>query len=380
MSKKERRLYIFLAVIFVLYVVVEQYKPEPLVWIPTFAQKDKQPYGGYVLYERLDDFFAAKEISFETLYEHGDSVNAEMLILSSQFEPGEADFAALMSMLEKGNNVLIASSIFSEEFLDTLDLKWDDEFKEATLQMIDSLEISYGNTSAYYPKSQIYGVFEVGDSLQWNVVASSDKPVVIHRQFGEGQLILSTHPLAFTNYGILKSGGLGLPEMMLNLLDPDKVIYNRYYHSGRMESTSVFRYFISQPALRWALNLTLLSILLLLFIGSRRKQAKIDLLDPKTNTTIQFIKTMGGLYYREGRHISAAQKMVSHFLKTLKERYYISNLFDDATYQTLAVKTGLKKSEVIQTFEIIQHVKNGGNVSEEMLSDLNQKIEKFNIK
>ena len=60
MSKKERRLYIFLAVIFVLYVVVEQYKPEPLVWIPTFAQKDKQPYGGYVLYEQLDDFFAAK--------------------------------------------------------------------------------------------------------------------------------------------------------------------------------------------------------------------------------------------------------------------------------------------------------------------------------
>ena len=380
MSRKERRLYIFLAVVFVLYVVVEQYKPEPLVWIPTFAQKDKQPYGGYVLYERLDDFFEEKSISFETLYEHGDSINSDMIILASNFEPGLADLEALMGILDEGNNVIIASSIFSENFLDTLGLKLDQEFKEATLQFADSLKVSYRDQSTYYPKSQVLAVFDIGDSLDWSVDASIDQPIVIHRKFGEGRLILSTHPLAFTNYGILKSGGLGLPEMMLSHLDPDKVIYNRYYHSGRMESTSVFRYFISQPSLRWALNLTLLSILLLLFIGSRRKQAKIDLLDPRTNTTIQFIKTMGGLYHREGRHVSAAQKMVSHFLKSLKERYYISNLFEDSTYQTLAVKTGLKKSEVIQTFEIIQHVKNGGNVSEQMLTELNQKIEKFNIK
>ena len=46
----------------------------------------------------------------------------------------------------------------------------------------------------------------------------------------------------------------------------------------------------------------------------------------------------------------------------------------------LVSRSGLKKSEVIQTFEIIQHVKNGGNVSEQMLTELNQKIEKFNIK
>ncbi len=380
MSKREKRLYILLVLVFILYVVVEQYKPEPISWEPTFAQQDRQPYGGYVLYDRLGDFFPEKELSFQTLYEHGDSLPAQFVILASQFEPTEEDLETLMGILGQGNDVLIAASYFSVTFLDTLGLHLDQEFQEATLNLGDSIQISWEDRQVYYPQNQLVGLFDLDSATEWTVVAEAKKPVAIYRPFGAGRLILSTHPLAFTNYGILKHDGMAFPERVLNLMRPHAVVYNRYYHSGRMESQTPLRYLISQPPLRWALNLTLLGILVLLIVGSRRKQAEIQLRDPKNNITIQFIKTMGGLYHREGRHAGAAQKLISHFLIALKEKYFISNLHDESTYQALAVKAGIKKAEVVQTFELIQHVKSGGSVSEQMLGELNQKIEKFNIK
>lgn len=380
MTKREKRLYALLAILFILFVVVEQYKPEPLVWIPTFAQNDKQPYGGYVLYDRLEDFFESKQLSFETIYELGDSVNANLMILSSEFSPAKEDFEVLMGWLNRGNDVIISSSIYSENFLDTLGLALTEEFKPSTLNPDDSLAIQFNESRVFYPSSMLVTAFDLKDSSGWEVGVQAQEPVLIYKRFGEGRLILSTFPLAYTNFGLLRPNGLEFPEYSLNLMSEGKLIYNRYYHSGRMESKTPFRYLISQPPLRWALNLTLLGILVLIIIGSQRKQGVIPILDPNTNTTLRFIKTMGGLYHREGRHASAAQKLISHFIKSLQEKYYITQLFEEETYRALAGRTGLKKSEVIQTFEMIQHVRSGQPVSEQMLTELNQKIEKFNIK
>ncbi len=378
MSKREKRLYLFLAVFFILYVVVEQYRPEELVWVPTFSQKDKQPYGGYVLYERLDDFFESKDLSFQTIYELGDTTE-QVLVLATEFAPSTEDVRVLMHKIAHGSDVLIGASYFSEEFLDSLGLEQDNEFFEpSSMNPIDSLKVSFGEEAAYYPGRLLLTAFEKDST--WTVGASNKKPVLIYKDFGEGRLVLTTVPLAFTNYGLLKSDGLKLPAMALNLLNTGSIVYNRYYHSGRMESQTPLRYLISQAPLRWALNLTLLGVMVLLIIGSRRKQRVIPLPDPRTNTTLLFIQTMGGLYHREGKHASAAQKLISHFLKSIREKYYMKELFSEEAYAQLSSKTGVKKSAVIQTFEIIQHVKNGGVVSEKMLTELNEKIEKFNIK
>ena len=379
MSKKEKRLYIFLAVFFILYVIVEQYKPEELVWIPTFSQKDKQPYGGYVLYERLDDFFESKELSFQTIYELRDSTYDNLMILATEFSPPEEDVEVLLQKIANGSSAFIGASYFSESFLDSLGLELDNEFFEpTTIGTVDSVKVRIGDEGAYYPSNLVLTAFEKDSS--WVAAATSKKAILIYKNFGKGKLILTTLPLAFTNYGLLKSEGLKLPALALNLLSTGKVVYNRYYHSGRMESETPLRYLISQAPLRWALNLTLLGLIVLLIIGSRRKQRVIPVLDPKENTTLLFIKTMGGLYHREGKHASASQKLISHFLKSIREKYYIKDLFNEAAYAQLSSKTGIKKTEVIQTFEIIQHVKNGGMVSEDMLTELNQRIEKFNLK
>ncbi|MBC6696611.1 DUF4350 domain-containing protein [Hymenobacter puniceus] len=44
-----------LALLFGAYVAVEYYRPKPLDWTPTFQNKDKIPYGAYVLYDVLPE-------------------------------------------------------------------------------------------------------------------------------------------------------------------------------------------------------------------------------------------------------------------------------------------------------------------------------------
>src|SRR5690606_2219229 len=102
--RKEKLLYIILGVLFVVYVIVEYYSPKPLDWTVTFAPNDKNPYGGYILYDRLDDFYSEKAVSFETLYEAQDA-DAHLLILASTFNPSDTDIDALFDILDQGRTV-----------------------------------------------------------------------------------------------------------------------------------------------------------------------------------------------------------------------------------------------------------------------------------
>ncbi len=374
--KKERQFYIILSILLIFYVVVEHYQPEPLQWIPTYAPNDKQPYGGYILYDRLEDFFPeGKREVFKTIYEYDSAFNA--VILCSDLDMPAEDLTQMIELLNQGSSILIGSVALEQKLLDTLGLEDSPEFDPAAFFVSDSAHINIGQQDFYYPSTMINNHFVLSDSSDWQVLAEfSGNPVMINKDFGKGTLILTTIPLAFSNYGILKGDGYHFAETALNLMRPTSVDYIRYYEVGRGESTSPLRYFVTQPALRWAVYLTLFGVLLVLFINSRRKQRAIPLLAPKTNTTVEYVKTLGGLHYREKNHQKAAQKLINYFLKGLREKYFIKD-FGEEMYPKIAVKTGVREQDVVKTFDLINYIKNGGGVSEQTLIELNEKITAF---
>jgi len=107
-------------------------------------------------------------------------------------------------------------------------------------------------------------------------------------------------------------------------------------------------------------------------------QRAIPVLDPLHNTTIQFIKTIGALYHREGNHRNAALKLSSYFTNVLATKYYM-NTFDENTYKTLSAKSGVSLGDVVKTFDLIQVVKQSPQVSAELLKQLYEDITKFKI-
>ena len=56
-----------LVLLFGAYVAVEYYRPKPLDWTPTFQNKDKIPYGTYVLYDLLPDIMGVEKREVRTI-------------------------------------------------------------------------------------------------------------------------------------------------------------------------------------------------------------------------------------------------------------------------------------------------------------------------
>lgn len=374
--RKEKPLYIILGVLFVTYVIVEYYSPKPLDWTITFAQNDKNPYGSYILYDRLGDFFPEKALSFHTLYEAKDA-EAHLLILAANFNPSDIDIDALYDILDHGRTVMIGAQMFSQSFLDALDI--DAEVQVLGSISKDSLPVELeGGTTVYMPSSFVGQTFKVDSSTAWTSHARSGGDVLISKDYSSARLILTSLPLAFTNYGLIHGDVYLFAEKALKKIPEGSVHYNRYYQAGKQEPATPLRYVLSQAPLRWAVFLTVFVLLLYLIVGSRRLQRAIPVLEPLQNTTIQFIKTIGALYHREGNHKNAALKLSGHFTHMLATKYHM-NTFDESNYITLAAKSGMPLEHVAKTFDLIQVVKQSPKVSEELLVQLYENITKFKI-
>lgn len=373
--RKERLLYILLGVLFVTYVVVEYYSPKPIDWTVTFAEKDKNPYGGFILFERMDDLFPEKSVSFQTLYEAKDS-SEHLLVLATNFDPSAADIEAMFNILDQGRTIFIAAQVFSQRFLEALEIEMNFDALEVLSE--DSINIGMGSKNFYFPATFVSSTFGIDTSGSWNAHAVANEPVIISKKYPQAKLILGSVPLAFSNYGLLKGDNYLLVEETLKNIPSGPVEFNRFYQAGKQEPTTPLRYVMSQAPLKWAVYLTLLSLLLYLVIGSRRLQRAIPLLEGNKNTTLEFIKTIGGLYHREANHKNAAMKIINHFAKALAVKYYIHTI-NDTSYKILAAKSGVPLEEVIRTFDFIEGVKQSSKLSEESLKQLYAKVNMFKL-
>lgn len=107
---------------------VEYHLPKKFVWKPTFGHYDKQPFGCEVfdslLLSSLPHGYALSKKSFYQL-EQEDTVGqckgilaiADDLILSS------VDVKALLRMADRGNKIMLVSTLFGTNLEDTLDFR-----------------------------------------------------------------------------------------------------------------------------------------------------------------------------------------------------------------------------------------------------------------
>lgn len=83
---------------------------------------------------------------------------------------------------------------------------------------------------------------------------------------------------------------------------------------------SPFRYFLSQPPLRWALYLSMASILLFMIFTARRKQRAIPVIREPENKSLEFVELIGTLYYQKKDHADSGPQEVFLFYGGTEER------------------------------------------------------------
>jgi hypothetical protein len=375
-----------------IFVLVKLTAPKQYNWGVTFAHEDRDPYGAYVLNRLLPSLIGNNNIrhSYRTLYELKDSLNDNdnVFIVSSSFNPGKEDSKALLHHIANGGRAFIAAEYWWGTFADTLDLNTHDFlFSDGGTDGKDSTYLNFANPKLdtlsryWFEKDNIHRYFVGFDSTRTTIIAknSYQQPVTVKLKWGKGEIILNSTPLVFTNIYLLAKNNHTFAAKNISYLPPSRVHWTEYYHVGRMEAATPLRFILTTEPLRWAYYITLFAILIFMVFEAKRKQRIIPVMKPLPNTTLEFVATIGNLYYQTGNHKNIAEKKITFLLEQIRTRFLIStNTFDDNFFEAVAVKSGNNKSEVMALFRAIMFVQQSTEISADQLIDLNNKIEHFN--
>ncbi|MEX0290678.1 MAG: DUF4350 domain-containing protein, partial [Flavobacteriaceae bacterium] len=203
------------------------------------------------------------------------------------------------------------------------------------------------------------------------------KPNFIKVKFGKGHFFMHSTPQAFTNYYLLKNNQKYVANTFGYLQD-QQVLWDNYEKAGRIIINSPMRFVLNQSALKWAYYLTILGLLVFVIFKAKREQRIIPVIEPLPNTSVDFAKTIGGLYHQRRDYTNLISKKLNYFLEFIRSHYSLNNTTITAKTATdLAAKSGKSVSETKELLDYIIYLKNKREHSEQDLIQLNKKIASF---
>lgn len=401
---KGNKKYIFILVLcFTGLILLQVFSPKPINWNQTFMKKDKIPFGTSALYDALPSIFPGQAISTESLPIYN-ALNkkgltlSNYIIINNAFQPDKLDTRELLEFADNGNSVFIAANYFSGKFADTLKLKTDNYYPTTELFNTDSISLKHlykPNTTAtinfvnpilkrktdyVYSKGIDNTYFTSFDTSNATVLGNNiDKHInFIQIKWGKGNIFLSTVPEVFTNYLFVNRKNYDYSYKALSYLPNQKAIWDEYYKAGNIHKDSPLRFIFNNPALKSAYSVLLISLLVFIFIGIKRKQRIIPVVEPLRNTTLDFVDIVGTLYYQTGNHKNIADKKIMYFLEYIRSTFQVkTNLYDDVFIDRITNLSGIERQKVHDLFYYFADLNVKSSISQNELLELNRMIEQF---
>jgi len=391
--RRDWKYFLYIGAALGIFVILKLTSPKTYDWTITYSHLDKNPYGAFALSELLPSIFKEQEIhrSYLTMYEIKDSLKSEdnVLIVATGFSADKEDTDVLLKHVDGGGTVLISAQNFWGHFADTVDVatydyffKGGDVFGRRDTAALKFAGLKMDTTAEYfYRRDNIHNYFSRFDSTRTTVVAKNDRdlPVTIRVRWGKGSFILNCTPLIFSNIYLLSRNNHEFVATTLSYLRPAPVQWTQYYHVGRMESSTPLRFILSNESLRWAYYITIVAILIFIVFEMKRKQRIIPVITPLTNTTLEFVGTIGNLYYQSAEHKNIAEKKIHFLMDQIRTRYWLNtSTLDESFIVTLTRKSGKHEEDVRALVKTIESIQSKDKISSAELIDFNGKIEKFN--
>ncbi len=249
------------------------------------------------------------------------------IIINSKFSPGDSDAEALLKFVSDGNNAFVSAEEMSGVFADSLKVKINNGYYEEGLSTEDlksgpkkdsiylvllntrlsTYEKKYwyrdGTVSSYFSSVDTANALVLGKNSQGNIN-------FVRIRYGEGYFYLSATPLAFTNYNMMLADNAAYISACLSYLPVRDTYWDEYYKNYREADSNSLRFIESQPPLYWAYYLALWSAVVYIVFESKRRQRVIPIVEPPKNTTLEFVSTIGRLYFQNGNHKDIADKKI----------------------------------------------------------------------
>src|SRR6185503_10139397 len=89
----------------------------------------------------------------------------------------------------------------------------------------------------------------------------------------------------------------------------------------------------------------------------RRKQRIIPVMTRPRNDSMDFVKTIGRLYYDKGDHKNLSRKMAAYFLEYVRNRYKLTTVsLDEEFIKNLQFKTNCEEHEIRSIVSFIKYL------------------------
>ena len=421
---------IFIVVIIALMAVIllfEMNAPTRFKWDDlSQSYKSKQPFGCYVMDSVLRGTLPH---GYEV---HGSDIEKYIgkkahrvkhtFLFTNNFEDFYADLfdsheEDFLKMIEEGNYAIIATGYidyYPTTLLEDTVLGYrcysnshsnlDYISKESlstyasyyTVNWIDREKFS----PASYPIQHVFCTNELNLAGDYRILATLDKeresdeePATVAglRNYGKGKIVVVSMPMIFSNYGILNDT---IRPIVLRLLsecgDKPIVRYDPSFINQKVDnernSESPLRYLLANRPLRWAFYLALATLVAFVFFSARRRQRVIPVIKPPVNHMMDFVKRIGGIYYKQHDNVDLLNKKYATFSNDLRVKAMIdidNNSLIDDELQLLSNRTDIPLDELQRQIRDLKEAIKASSVSDwrlqQLIDVMNDIIHRINI-
>lgn len=383
---KGYKLYLIIGSILILGYLIAQYnKPTPTNWAPTYAIKDKIPYGTYILYNRIKDILPSASIqqsktAVYTTLKSKKFYKTAYIIVAQNTDISKTDLEQLIKYMQAGNDVFIAT-------YDLGKIRKELKVQTSTAMSSEGSTLNFTNpelkTDANYGfergiGSQYFSKLDTGKTTILGINANN-KPNFIRYNYGKGNLYLIAEPGFYTNFNLLDKYGAEYAAKTLSYLHGNKqIIFDEYFSAQKNTTTDMLRVFFKHPELEFAYYLAIFSLIIFVLYDIKRRQRIIPIADPLTNSSLAFVNVVGSVYYHERNNLDIALKKINYFMEYLRTRYYLkTNDIDSKFAQVLIEKTGINEALAKTLTKHFIQTPTMGDLSDTQLINLNESIEQF---
>ena len=362
----------------------------------TLWRNDKIAYGTYYAYHNLHYFFNDAEISTNNsspIYFDKTDSNEAYIIIGTNMRPDARELTAMIDYAELGNHIFISAVDIGKNLLDSLHLiktnyrnTGEDDSLTVNVRHNTEDELS----TFVYPGFSLDNVFTKIDTSVTSVLGTDEQG---HANFikleynSGGSISIHLAPLAFSNFFLLHKNNKRYYDLAMSSIPPGvhTIRWDDYYRShvdgSDNSQTSIFSKlsaFVKHPVLRWAFWLAIILFIIIYLFESKRKQRPIPVVKEPRNSSLDFVQTIGRLYYQRRDNKNLADKMAAHFLGYIRTKYNLSTaLADESFEQALSFKTGYPLAKVQEIISFVRSTETNSTVSDAALLSFSKMTDQF---
>ena len=375
------------ALIFIIIMVImalfEVNKKEVTDWRKNFDVNKKSPFGLFVFNKEAKDLFKNNltkiDVAPYDYYTEKEKKPHNILIVESEID--QESWSKILDEVSKGSDAMIIANRLPKNISDTIGfygskisyedqnvLKLTDKKYQNDFIKLDKFPSGRG-FSYIKPNVQV-----LGKTVEEN---NDDQANFIKTPFGEGTIYVHCEPLFLTNYYLLQSGNVKYAQSVFSYLNDRETLW--FVESNTKESSSLLRFILSNPALKYAWWVFLGGLILFIFFNVKRKQRIVPIIEPLKNTSAEFVKSIGNLYMQEGDFHDMMAKKAQYFLNKVRIDLLIDTQnLDDEFAKKLQLKTGKSVEMVNEVIILIKKAQDPyASVMKEDLARINSLLDEI---